>query len=1185
MIYRHLLSSQKRPLFLLFALLGALLILLPVGFSTGQDVTNTPNSAVLWTTYEDTDSLLTYIGQWQTFPVAGAVGGSLTGTADPGAMLGIYFEGSSIKVIYSMGPEGKPFQGMLDEIWAQFPNSYAETYTYGHEMVFDGLDNHGHTLTITNGAGAIWIEAIQVQGKLVSPPPTLLPITPTPYATPGTPTEALTPPNPALSAQSMRSATGEDYTLLEIHTAGELVNAILNVSNSDPTHAYVLTLAPGTYVLNTEQTGYTALPVRGQVTILGRGGIGGDGLSLYPGQVIDWSILTKTTGQFDLLHVEAGATLTLYNVLIQDGGGPNRFSGGGIVNDGTLYLYNSRVVSNRSQYYGGGMHNNGTATLINSEFTSNKAVDTIDFQGGGGGAVLNYDGATLNAFCTTFETNLTSPTIQGGSSYVPFTIPGGAIYNQSSTLNVHYSNFINNTSSGQNPNCTYWPQYGFCPLHIRDLASTTTVDASNNYWSSLDDQATWGSVNTSPTLLTQVEYGAYPGVGEPCFVPPPPPPPLPELPTPTPGDTPTPETLTPSTPTQTPIGYVYVPCEVPQATGRSGPATWYDPVYDYPGGTVLPYYTMQLATVTWYMVTEESADPQSWVMEGEVLPTDTDHPDLDCGAKTVTPAYTPTPEYTATSEDTPTPEETSTPEFTLTPGDTPTPGYTLTPSYTPTLSCPDFYATQTAVALSTPEGAAPMGALRQGQNTLSEDCVNPGTPTPTPPPAPPFGQCISRPLQGLNIRRTPETGNNIRENLTDVWLLLDGRYEIDPNWFHFRGYYNAQGFTEYQDGQAWVFSFQGVSDPCAPGDVVPGNGIMGDLLMVGLLGYTPTPTPLATFMPTPTLNPIITPTVTPTLPSTGDIPGIIAELATYGVIAYADGLDETAIKSIAGTSLSWTFGEGQAWTLEELQQALSAVQNTASAFNLLKNNDSSGINQTAKDLFKQIMGNSHMGYQFFLLRVKNTFGFGNHSSCDPTASAGCTDNGNSAIALYGTFYDPVTNPAHYPIVHEFGHRFNNQSNDSLRSSLQGAVVYDCVGDTEANTIVFGKSNNGTEWARGVRGWGTSGLTLSKFQQHPTDDGAPEQKGVTAVEIDETTADMFLNWVYRRITDSIDPSTWTSCHYPYGTGRSEQWQGFHNINLAGELDTDGAGNSRYPGDRRYSWMNQQMKTIFAGHTSW
>jgi hypothetical protein len=133
--------------------------------------TPTPDMAS-WTTFEDTDPMLFYEnGDWQTFAVTGAVGGTLIGTADPGATLTVYFEGVSARVIFSGGPEGRTFSAQIDDSPVQTADSFSETYNYSHVLEFNGLPDHGHILTVTNGEGAIWIEAIQVQGNLIEPPP------------------------------------------------------------------------------------------------------------------------------------------------------------------------------------------------------------------------------------------------------------------------------------------------------------------------------------------------------------------------------------------------------------------------------------------------------------------------------------------------------------------------------------------------------------------------------------------------------------------------------------------------------------------------------------------------------------------------------------------------------------------------------------------------------------------------------------------------------------------------------------------------------------------------------------------------------------------------------------------------------------------------------------------------------
>ena len=138
--------------------------------------TDTPISPILqppagdtdWVTYQDTDQLLVYEGgAWTTFAVAGANGGTLTATADKGATLNIAFEGTAIEVIYSKGPEGGSFSGQIWRELIDYRNSNWDSYTYGHIFLFEDLMPGSHLLTITNGDGALWIEAIRVRGALL----------------------------------------------------------------------------------------------------------------------------------------------------------------------------------------------------------------------------------------------------------------------------------------------------------------------------------------------------------------------------------------------------------------------------------------------------------------------------------------------------------------------------------------------------------------------------------------------------------------------------------------------------------------------------------------------------------------------------------------------------------------------------------------------------------------------------------------------------------------------------------------------------------------------------------------------------------------------------------------------------------------------------------------------------------
>lgn len=151
-----------------FALLTLILLLARPAISRGQDA---------WQTYPDTDPRLLYTGgTWQTFPVAAALGGTLTGSADPGATLTAYFEGTAVQLVYSLGPEGRTFTAQVDDGPVSTVYSYGDRYSHGQTLTFTDLAPGRHTLTVTNGEGAIWIEAVQVRGVLVDrPSPTVTP--------------------------------------------------------------------------------------------------------------------------------------------------------------------------------------------------------------------------------------------------------------------------------------------------------------------------------------------------------------------------------------------------------------------------------------------------------------------------------------------------------------------------------------------------------------------------------------------------------------------------------------------------------------------------------------------------------------------------------------------------------------------------------------------------------------------------------------------------------------------------------------------------------------------------------------------------------------------------------------------------------------------------------------------------
>jgi len=295
---------------------------------------------------------------------------------------------------------------------------------------------------------------------------------------------------------------------------------------------------------------------------------------------------------------------------------------------------------------------------------------------------------------------------------------------------------------------------------------------------------------------------------------------------------------------------------------------------------------------------------------------------------------------------------------------------------------------------------------------------------------------------------------------------------------------------------------------------------------------------------------------------------IIAELNSYGITVHQDGVP-------AGMT------NGQAWTFAELQQLLIAVQTSARSLYFAKYNKSDRgptVPADIKTLFKNIIHTGTTNLNVY--RVTNSFTFGGGDSCDGTQDAGCTSNGNNAIALYGAFY-LSTEQAQYTIAHELGHRFNNQSatggGTSLSSRLDGTnVILDC--DTAR---VLGRAAGDDDWLRGARGWGDVIPAGVVYPQHTV----WQQNIITAeppadqtTEIDEATADMFLNWVYRRYTDPISPAAPDCPNRDLKTIGS--WLGFRNIKT-----DDATFDNSLPGDARYWWITQQIADIFDEHPSW
>lgn len=179
-------------------------------------------------------------------------------------------------------------------------------------------------------------------------------------------------------------------------------NAIQNAINSPNTlNGYHIQIEAGTY--------FEQLTITKSLTLIGMGASPTD-------TIIDGS------GTGTVIYIPAGVTVTLINLTIQNGHAsdgtilhPDGYDGGGIWNEGTLYLTSCVLRDNQagdggSLTYGGiggdggAIYNTGSATITDCEIYDNRAGDGTDgffslhsngFNGGHGGAIYSTGTLTI----------------------------------------------------------------------------------------------------------------------------------------------------------------------------------------------------------------------------------------------------------------------------------------------------------------------------------------------------------------------------------------------------------------------------------------------------------------------------------------------------------------------------------------------------------------------------------------------------------------------------------------------------------------------------------------------------------------------------------------------------------------------------------------------------------------------
>lgn len=214
---------------------------------------------------------------------------------------------------------------------------------------------------------------------------------------------------------------------------------------------------------------------------------------------------------FRFFYIYLGNSLTLNNIVLSNGYGSGiTVDGGAIYNEGTLNIYNSKLIGNTSPSSGFGgaifSSNGSTLNIVNSLISGNKA--------GTGAAIRNRGNATLTN--VTIAGNFAA--INGGgianSGTYGLTLNNTLIFGNESVANANVDGSYNNNSSlvGIDPSFVN-------ALDASDSAPTTEGDYSLNLLSVAIDAGTSNLINIAdyPKDLaglqrisgTKIDIGAY----------------------------------------------------------------------------------------------------------------------------------------------------------------------------------------------------------------------------------------------------------------------------------------------------------------------------------------------------------------------------------------------------------------------------------------------------------------------------------------------------------------------------------------------------------------------------------------------------------------------------------------------------------------------------------------------------
>jgi hypothetical protein len=201
------------------------------------------------------------------------------------------------------------------------------------------------------------------------------------------------------------------------------------------------------------------------------------------------------------------------------------------------------------------------------------------------------------------------------------------------------------------------------------------------------------------------------------------------------------------------------------------------------------------------------------------------------------------------------------------------------------------------------------------------------------------------------------------------------------------------------------------------------------------------------------------------------------------------------------------------------------------------------------------------------------------------------------------------NLTEYTVVHELGHVFDGRSTNggvaNTIANTQATPILDTAFPCSTPPpgyaacppletlgrpyVVMGNAFRSGQlfWIRGERGWGSGPLyQVTTFQQHilpapPYDTANPDAPNGITTAYRETAADMFLNWIYRKLDPNgsqvgIAPGNWSGYLNKSWMPTDPRW-GVCDGSANGCIDYS------YPGDARFNWMNPLMANFL--HTRW